>query len=101
MYFLVLNEKIVDVADQPFPVHESMEWVETQDESISHGYSYKDGVAAPPLVKVLSVDEKREQEYPTEKELVIALWEKVFENDDASAQALQEERLAVKAKYPR
>lgn len=43
----------------------------------------------------------RRKEYPTTDDLVVALWEKIFEGKDAEAQALQDKRLAVKAKYPK
>lgn len=46
-------------------------------------------------------DEKRKAEYPSIEELTVALWEAVVEERLASAQALEAERQAVKAKYPK
>ena len=44
---------------------------------------------------------KREAEYPSIKEVSVALWEKVVEGKPESADLLQTKRLAVKAKYPK
>jgi len=46
-------------------------------------------------------DEKRKDEYPSIDDLTVALWEAVVEERLASAQALEAERQAVKAKYPK
>ena len=46
-------------------------------------------------------DEKRKDEYPSIDDLTVALWEAVVEERLASAQALEVERQAVKAKYPK
>jgi len=46
-------------------------------------------------------DEKRKDEYPSIDDLTVALWEAVVEEPLASAQALEAERQAVKAKYPK
>jgi hypothetical protein len=48
----------------------------------------------------LSYKEKRRLSYPPIEEMVVALWEHVFENPSA-AQAFQEKRLEVKKKYPK
>lgn len=44
---------------------------------------------------------KRQAEYPSKDDLVVALWEKQIEGRPESADALQTQRLAVKAKYPK
>jgi len=46
-------------------------------------------------------DEKRKDESPSIDDLTVALWEAVVEERLASAQALEAERQAVKAKYPK
>ncbi len=43
----------------------------------------------------------RKREYPLLNDLVVALWEKVVENDSVAADALQALRVAVKTKYPK
>ena len=44
---------------------------------------------------------KREREYPTINELVVALWEGVVEERMAAVTKLEGKRQAVKAKYPK
>jgi len=43
----------------------------------------------------------RRKKYPKTDELIIALWEKVMEDNSVSADELQELRLAIKEKYPK
>lgn len=43
---------------------------------------------------------QREAEYPTTKELIVALWEKVIEGRPESADVLEIKRQAIKEKYP-
>lgn len=45
--------------------------------------------------------EKRQAEYPSLNEMVVALWEKVMENRPESADVLQAKRVEVKLKYPK
>ena len=44
---------------------------------------------------------KREAEYPTVNELIVALWEGVVEERMAAVTKLEAKRQAVKAKYPK
>ena len=44
---------------------------------------------------------KRLEEYPSENELIIALWEGVVEERMAAVTKLEGKRQAVKAKYPK
>lgn len=44
---------------------------------------------------------KRRSEYPKTDALIIALWEKVMEDNSLSADELQELRVAIKEKYPK
>ena len=43
----------------------------------------------------------RVAEYPPIEELIVAMWEDLVEGDTTASKALQEVRLAVKAKYPK
>lgn len=45
--------------------------------------------------------EMRAKEYPTTDALIVALWERLIENRPEASVALQAQRLAVKAKYPK
>ncbi len=44
--------------------------------------------------------ELRKAEYPSTEDLVVALWEKVAENNPTPFDDLQSKRVAIKAKYP-
>ena len=44
---------------------------------------------------------ERAKEYPSTSALVVALWEKIVEGRPEAADALQNQRLAVKAKWPK
>lgn len=43
---------------------------------------------------------KRQQAYPPKEDLIIALWEKIFENKPELADQLQAKREEIKASYP-
>ena len=58
-------------------------------------------VTPEPPPDTRTYDEKRKAEYPSIDDLTVALWEAVVEERLASAQALEVERQAVKAKYPK
>jgi len=44
--------------------------------------------------------EKRLQEYPSQQELIVALWEKIVEGRENNILKIQEKRLQIKNKYP-
>ena len=46
-------------------------------------------------------DKKRQAEYPTTLELIVALWEDFIENRPEASKELQLKRLAIKKKYPK
>ena len=43
----------------------------------------------------------RKCEYPTESDLIVAMWESLVEGDSTALDALQVKRLLIKAKYPK
>lgn len=51
MKALVLNGCVVEVSPKPFPVHESMVWVDC-DETVQAGYTYDGDFHAPHRQKV-------------------------------------------------
>ena len=67
------------------------------------GGVYADGafVARPPEPDTRTYAEKRQAEYPSIDELVVAMWEGVVEERMASVTALEGLRQAVKTKYPK
>ena len=67
------------------------------------GGVYADGafVARPPEPDTRTYAEKRQAEYPSIDELIVALWEGVVEERMASVTKLEGMRQAVKTKYPK
>ena len=58
-------------------------------------------VTPEPPSDTRTYDEKRKSEYPSIETLTVALWEAVVEERLASATALETDRQAIKAKYPK
>ena len=58
-------------------------------------------VTPEPPPDTRTYDEKRKAEYPSIETLTVALWEAVVEERLASATALETDRQAIKAKYPK
>ena len=95
MKALIFENKVVDVALVAFEVHSSMTWMNCSDDC-KVGWSKIDGVlTAPPEPPEDTWDEKRQEEYPSIKELTVAL----YDTDDKSA--IEAKRVAVKLKYPK
>lgn len=57
--------------------------------------------AADASLSAIAYQNKRKKEFPTTDELIVALWEKLVENRDVSAEAVQARREAIKLKYPK
>lgn len=57
---LIHNDKIVDVVDQPFPVHESMKWEECVDD-VTTDWTYSNGNFQPPVVVQPTLEEVKEK----------------------------------------
>ena len=55
---------------------------------------------ADPL-PVPTIDELRRAEFPSEHDLIVALWEKVVEDRPEASDILQAKRVATKEKYPK
>ena len=62
-------------------------------------------IDAETIARAIAYSHNREGEYIregiTEKELTIALWERVVERRPETSDAIQKKRLAIKAKYPK
>ena len=58
-------------------------------------------IPRPPEPDTRTYAEKREAEYPSLDDLIVALWEGVVEERMASVTALEALRQAVKTKYPK
>ena len=55
----------------------------------------------PVIEDVRTYDEKRNAEYPSINDLIVALWENVVEERASAVVSLEADRQAVKTKYPK
>jgi hypothetical protein len=56
-------------------------------------------IVAPPPVPTYA--EQRAKEYPSADALIVALWERIVEGRPEASVAIQAQRAAIKAKYPK
>ena len=98
MFALILKNRVVDIVNTTFPVHNSMVWVDVPP-GVEVGYEYVNNTFIAPIKPKVNYLEKRESEYPTHRELIVALWEKLVENRPQVADALQTKRQSIKTKY--
>ena len=95
MKALILNNKIVDLAESEVPVAPDLTWMDAP-ENCTADWVLADGVlTAPPEPAEKTYAEKRQAEYPSLLELTVAL----YDTDDKSA--VEAKRAAVKLKYPK
>ena len=80
MKSLILNNKVVDVKETEFPVHNSMTWVDCGDD-VKIGFSYDDGVFTAPVEDVKTYVEVRQKAYPRFSEFAEAYTEKEIGGD--------------------
>jgi len=102
-YAVVENGTVTNVVEwdgvSNFPVDGELI---TADANTYIGGAY-DGafIPRPPEPDTRTYAEKREAEYPSLDDLIVALWEGVVEERMASVTALEALRQAVKDKYPK
>lgn len=63
MKALIFNNKVVDVQENVFEVHESMTWVDC-DNNVDTSYTYENGQFIKPSVAVLDYSIERRVNYP-------------------------------------
>lgn len=96
MKALVFEGKVVDLAEQQFDVHESMQWVGAPNE-VKHGWSYDGSQFQAPAVYEPTYTQLRAAEYPP----ITDYLDGVVKGDQAQIDAYIAACLAVKAKYPK
>jgi len=96
MKALIFENRVVDIVEKEFEVPETMTWMDCTDECTTF-WTLEKGVLTPPSDPVENVTyaEKRQGEYPSIDDLVVAL----YDTDDKAA--IDEKRAAVKKKYPK
>lgn len=103
---LIKNNLVVDVVEETFPVHESLQWAECPD-STKQGHTYFNGTFSVPQ-DLTSYLDKRRAEYPPigeQLDTILKEFKKIkdlnlFELTD-EMQALVAQHQAIKDKYPK
>lgn len=97
MKALVFEGKVVDIAEQEFDVHESMQWVDAPN-GVSVGHSYDGSEFTAPLSQpARTYAELRAKEYPP----ITGYLDGVVKGDQAQIDAYIAACQAVKLKYPK
>lgn len=84
------------------PRYEDINWFETDEPkpTVEHLASLWETIKDEVAIKRVHQLRSTPGQYPALDQLVVALWEKVVEGKSETANALQQRRLEIKAKYP-
>jgi len=99
MKALILNNKVVDVKETEFPVHNSLTWVDCGDE-VKMGFTYDNGVFTAPVEYVKTYDEVRKKAYPKLGDVIDAIFKKEA-GDSTEWDVMVTERQAIKDANPK
>jgi len=99
MRALIFNNKVVDVKETEFAVHNSMTWVDCED-NIKIGFIYNDGVFTSPVVIEKTYDEVRKKAYPKLGNVIDAIFKKEAGNS-TEWDAMVIERQTIKDANPK
>ena len=100
MKALIFNNKVVDVQEAEFPVHNSMTWVDCGND-VTTSFSYSDGVfTAPPSEWVHTYDLIRQREYPKVGDVIDAIFKKEA-GDSTEWDTMVTERQSIKDANPK
>ena len=75
MKALIFNNKVVDVQEAEFPVHNSLTWVDCGDE-VKIGFTHNGGVFTAPVVVEKTYDEVRKKAFPRLGDVIDAIFKK-------------------------
>ena len=96
MKALILNNKVVDVAETEFEVPSTMSWVDC-DDTCEIGYIVVDGSLVEPEKPILTYSQKRALEYPPATDYL----DGIVKGDTAQVDKYIADCQAVKDKYPK
>ena len=99
MKALVLNNKVVDLQENTFPVHESMEWIDC-DNTVETGFTYENGKFIAPGTATLDYSIERRVNYPQLVDFVDAYyWAQKGDNTKMNEYIAKCDE--IKQKYPK
>ena len=103
-YAIVKNEIVNNIVEYDGVSEFSVDGDLIADDGNAYlGGSYSNGAFTPRPVPedIATYSEKRQLEYPSINDLIVALWENVIEERAASVIELEAKRQDVKTKYPK
>lgn len=99
MKALIHNNRVVDISETPFEVHEEMFWVDTS-ENVKIGWEYVDGILKEPGLPKFNYKQLRSLEYPQLVDFADAYyWAQ--QGDNTKMDEYLAKIQAVKDKYPK
>lgn len=100
MKALLVDNKVVDIQQESFEVHESMTWVDC-DDTVEVGHTYENGeFVAPPVGGDNSYDLHRRMNYPILADFADAYYWKE-QGDDSKMKEYLTKITEIKNKYPK
>lgn len=99
MKALILNNKVVDVQENSFEVHESLTWVDC-DSNIDTSYTYENGQFIKPPQPVLDYSIERRMNYPQLADFADAYYW-VQQGDNTKMDEYLTKIKEIKEKYPK
>jgi hypothetical protein len=94
---LIFQNKVVDVAESEFEVHESMSWMDCPDDCVSGHWELKNGELQVIPKEVPPYNKRRAREYPSIGDQLDMLMKDMKDGTTTHQTACE----AVKAKYPK
>ncbi len=99
MKALLINNKVVDLQQESFEVHESMTWLDC-DDTVEVGFTYENGQFIAPSVGDVPYDLSRRMEYPELQDFADAYyWQQ--QGDDSKMKEYLAKITEIKNKYPK
>lgn len=99
MKALIFNNRVVDVQQESFDVHESMTWVDC-DDNIDVSYRYENDKFIAPETPIIPYDLHRRMNYPQLADFADAYYWKE-QGDDSKMKEYLAKITEIKNKYPK
>jgi hypothetical protein len=94
---LIFQNKVVDVAESEFEVHDSMSWMDCPDDCVSGHWELKAGKLQAIPKEDPPYDKSRLREYPK----IADYLDGIVKDDQAQIDKYIEDCKAIKVKYPK
>lgn len=98
MKALILNDKVVQVEEQDFPVGGDLYWLDCPNDC-KHGWLLENGELVAPSVNELSAEEKVQAELPSSDTQMRAVWKYIRDGDKTEFDSVETDIQAVYDKY--